>query len=207
MNILITGATGFIGSHFMEFCLDKGDVWGNWWKGEDQERLRDIKDKINLVECDVTNYEQVYNMIEKSKPDKIFHLAAQSSPFVSWKKPFETIVANMGGTINIYEAVRKLKLDPVTVVAGSSDEYGQFPEDGTKVDESYRLKPLNVYAISKVGQDQLSHQYFHSYKMKNVCIRIFNTTGTKKTGDVTSDFAKQIAEIELGLRVLKQQET
>ena len=131
-------------------------------------------------------------------PDKVFHLAAQSYPTVSWERPYETIETNINGTIAVFEAVKKARMlndenyDPMIVVACSSAEYGEtlnkLSGDKVYVKETEPLLPLHPYGVSKVGQDLISFQYFMNDKIKCIRARIFNSTGTRKTNDVTSDF-------------------
>ena len=131
----------------------------------------------------------------------IFHLAAQSFVPASWRLPAETFAVNAVGQINLFEAVRDLKLDPRIQIAGSSEEYGQVHPDEVPMKETNPLRPLSPYAVSKVAQDLLGYQYFMSYGLKAVRTRGFNHTGPRR-GDVfvTSNFARQIAEIEKGKR-------
>jgi GDP-4-dehydro-6-deoxy-D-mannose reductase len=133
-------------------------------------------------------------------PDAIFHLAAQSFVPSSWSAPSDTVLSNLSGQINLFEAVRALGLDPVIQIACSSEQYGLVLPDEVPIKETNPLRPLSPYAVSKVGQDFLGYQYFQSYGLKVVRTRGFNHTGPRR-GDVfvTSNFARQIARIELGL--------
>jgi len=202
MKILITGITGFIGSHLAEYCLKKPDaeVYGTIMShhlGDELRRIKVIKDKIELLECDLTNRVGVARVLEKIKPDKIFHLAAQSFVPVSWKSPEDTLYNNIISELNIFEVVREMKLEPVIVIACSSEEYGLISKDELPIKETNPLRPLSPYAVSKIGQEKLAFQYHHSYGLKTVLTRFFNTEGPRRGQDfVTSNFAKQIAEIE-----------
>jgi GDP-4-dehydro-6-deoxy-D-mannose reductase len=195
MKIMITGAAGFIGGFLVKSCLNAGcSVLGLGisepanWDGGSFERC-DIRDAIRLTKL-VTSFQ----------PDRIFHLAAQSYPTVSLEQPRETMDINAGGTINLFESVRALPKMPMVVVACSSAEYGPVEAANLPVREDHPLRPLHPYGVSKVAQDLLAAQYFANYKIPCVRIRIFNTTGPGKLGDVCSDFAKRAVEIELGLR-------
>lgn len=137
-------------------------------------------------------------IIADFKPDQIFHLAAQSYPTVSWVRPQETMDTNINGTVNIFEAVKSVRVldgsyDPMVVVACSSAEYGQTLNEieDPYVVETAQLKPLHPYGVSKVGQDLLSFQYFMNDHIRCIRARIFNSTGTRKVNDVTSDFTKR----------------
>ena len=195
MKIMITGAAGFIGGFLAKHSVDAGcTVLGiglnepESWAGTSFER------------CDVRDAGRLSQMVSSYKPDRIFHLAAQSYPTVSLERPLETIESNVGGTVNLFEAVRKLDTPPVVVVACSSAEYGPVEAADLPVREDHPLRPLHPYGVSKVGQDLLAAQYFANYKIPCVRIRIFNTTGPGKLGDVCSDLARRAVEIEMGLR-------
>jgi GDP-4-dehydro-6-deoxy-D-mannose reductase len=138
--------------------------------------------------------------LEESRPDVIFHLAAQSFVPSSWTAPGDTVLSNVSGQINLFEAIRGLDLDPVVQIACSSEEYGMVLPDEVPIRETNPLRPLSPYAVSKVGQDLLGYQYFQSFGLKAIRTRGFNHTGPRR-GDVfvTSNFARQVARIELGL--------
>jgi len=204
MKILITGITGFIGSHLAEYCLQKPDlkVYGTVLShhlGDELNRIEHIKDKIELLECNLTNRVAVTRVLESSRPDKIFHLTAQSFVPSSWKSPEDTLFNNIISELNILEVVRELKLNPVIVIACSSEEYGLVFGNELPLKEDNPLRPLSPYAVSKIAQEKLAFQYHQSYGLKTVLTRFFNTEGPRRGQDfVTSNFAKQIAEIEKG---------
>ncbi len=199
MRVLITGITGFVGSHLADFLLKKGDIeiYGiERWRSK-TENIEHIKNRIALMGCDIRDASSVKKLIEKIKPDKIFHLAAQSFVPTSWHAPQETLTTNIIGELNVFEAVRELEINPVIQIAGSSEEYGLVEEDELPVKETNPLRPLSPYAVSKVGQDLLGYQYYKSYGLNIIRTRGFNHCGPRR-GEVfvCSDFAKQIAKIE-----------
>lgn len=199
MRVLITGITGFVGSHLADYLLEKGDIeiYGiERWRSN-TENIEHIKDRIKLIECDIRDSSSVDKVIKQVKPDKIFHLAAQSFVLSSWHAPAETLSTNIIGELNLFEAVRNSDSDPVIQIAGSSEEYGLVKEDETPIKETNQLRPLSPYGVSKVGQDMLAYQYARSYGIKAVVTRAFNHSGPRR-GEVfvVSNFAKQIAEIE-----------
>ena len=203
MNVLITGITGFVGSHLAEYLLKKKDVnvYGMMrWRSK-TDNIEHIKNQIQFLECDLRDTTSVEKAIETCKPEKIFHLAAQSFVPTSWHAPQETLTTNIIGQLNIFEACRNIGINPWIQIACSSEEYGMVYENEVPIKETNPLRPLSPYAVSKVGQDFLGYQYFASYKMKVVRTRGFNHTGPRR-GDVfvESTFAKQIAEIEKGLK-------
>lgn len=201
MKVLITGIAGFVGSHLAEFLLKKKGVrvYGidRWLSRLDN--IQHIKNKIELIDCDLTDPFSTHSQIEKVKPDLIFHLAAQSFVPTSWHAPHDTLTTNIIGQLNIFESVRKLKLKTKIQIACSSEEYGLVYKNEVPIKESNPLRPLSPYAVSKVGQDLLGYQYYQSYKMFIVRTRGFNHTGPRRGEHfVTSNFAKQIAMIENG---------
>ena len=202
MKVLITGITGFVGSHLAEFLLRRKDarIYGiERWRSRG-ENIDRIKNLLSVVECDIRDASSVRKIVSEIKPDRIFHLAAQSFVPTSWTAPTETLSTNIVGQLNIFEAVRQENLNPRIQVAGSSEEYGAVEPQDIPIKEDVPLRPLSPYAVSKVGQDLLGYQYFKSYGMHIVRTRGFNHSGPRR-GDVfaESNFAKQIAEIEGGL--------
>jgi GDP-4-dehydro-6-deoxy-D-mannose reductase len=203
MRVLITGVTGFAGSHLADLCLTKKnvDLYGIIrWRSR-TENIEHIWDKIKLLECDLRDATSTRDAIEEVRPDYIFHLAAQSFVPTSWKAPTESLVTNIIGQLNVFEAVRKIDLRCRIQIACSSEEYGMVYPNETPIKETNPLRPLSPYAVSKVGQDMLGYQYYMSYKTDVVRTRGFNHTGPRRPAIfVASDFAKQLVDIERGLR-------
>lgn len=202
MRALITGITGFVGSHLAEHLLANGDeVYGTTRWRSSLDNINNIKNSIKLVETDIRDSYSVEKAIRTVEPDVIFHLAAQSFVHTSFHAPQETLFTNIIGAVNLLEAVRTSKIDPVIQIAGSSEEYGLVKPEETPIKETNQLRPLSPYGVSKVAEDMLAYQYHKSYGVKTVITRAFNHEGPRR-GDVfsTSNFAKQIAEIEKGLK-------
>jgi len=195
----ITGACGFMGSHLVDFLTEQGHEVSGIYFGP-VNLIDEIKNKNNLIECDIRNGKELEKILAKYKPDHIYHLAAQSYPTVSWRQPIHTMDVNANGTINLFETVKKLKLNCRILNAGSSAEYGKtlFNSKYLPATEEAPLQPLHPYGISKVAQEGIAFQYFENFQMNNVTLRIFNTTGPRKIDDVCSDFTKQIALVNLG---------
>jgi len=228
LRALITGITGFAGSHLAEYLLIRGDVevYGacRWrsrldnlsdlarqghlnLRGVDavirnETELRASADPraVNLLQGDMADPYQMKALVEVVKPDRIFHLAAQSFVPTSWSAPAETFSINTIGQIHLFEAVRMTGIDPLIQIAGSSEEYGLVHPDEVPIKESNPFRPLSPYAVSKVAQELLAYQYHRSYGLKVVVTRGFNHTGPRH-GPVLScsSFARQIAEIEAEL--------
>ena len=196
MNVMITGAAGFIGGFLGKHCTEAGSpVLGidirepqhGWAAGE-------------FELCDVRDSRRLSGLVSRFQPQRIFHLAAQSYPIVSVQRPLETIDTNVGGTISLFESLHNAGILPVVVVACSSAEYGPVAECDLPVREDHPLKPLHPYGVSKVAQDLLAAMYFTNYSIPAIRIRIFKTTGPGKLDDVCSDLTRRAIEIELGIR-------
>ena len=204
MRVLITGVAGFVGSHMVEYALaacPEAIVFGadRWLTRRDN--IAHLMGRFEFREFDMTDYGSTLALMREARPDLVFHLAAQSFVPTSWKAPSETLTTNIMGELHVFEAVRELGIDPAIQIACSSEEYGLVLPEETPIKETNPLRPLSPYGVSKVGQDMLGYQYHKSYGMRIVRTRAFNHTGPRR-GEVfaTSAFAKQIAEIEAGVR-------
>jgi len=204
MNVLITGITGFAGSHLADYLLARHPdvrVHGTVrWRSR-MDNIAHLQGKIQLHEADLKDIVSLKKALAAARPDRIFHLAAQSFVPTSWKLPAETFMINAVGEVNLFEAVLDLGLEPRVQVAGSSEEYGHVNPDEVPMKETNPLRPLSPYAVSKVAQDLLAYQYWKSYGLQTVRTRGFNHTGPRR-GEVfvTSNFARQVAEVEKGRR-------
>jgi GDP-4-dehydro-6-deoxy-D-mannose reductase len=203
-RVLITGVTGFAGSHLVDFLLTRGDceIHGIWrWRSR-TENIEHLKPgDMTLHECDLRDAASTSDTLAKVKPDWIFHLAAQSFVPTSWVAPTESLTTNILAQVNIFEAVRRMGLKPRIQLACSSEEYGMVHPDETPIRETNPLRPLSPYAVSKVAQDLLGYQYWMSWKVDSVRTRGFNHEGPRRGPVfVASDFAKQIADIERGTK-------
>jgi GDP-4-dehydro-6-deoxy-D-mannose reductase len=203
MRVLITGITGFVGSHLADYALAQGaGVYGSSrWRSK-TDNIEHIRDRITLVECDLRDLSSVHHLLELTAPDWVFHLAAQSFVQASWHAPAETLTTNAISQVNLLEAIRARGGNPPRfLVIGSSEEYGLVYDEELPINESQPLRPLSPYAVSKVTQDLMGYQYFKSYHLPIVRARAFNHEGPRR-GDVfvTSNFARQIAEIEIDRR-------
>jgi GDP-4-dehydro-6-deoxy-D-mannose reductase len=203
MRVLITGFTGFVGSHLAEYLVAREDVevFGTHrWRSR-MDNVEHLRDRVRFVECDLRDPGAVRRVLRDVRPERIFHLAAQSYVPTSWLTPVETLSVNVLGQLNLFEAMRELDLPARIHIAGSSEEYGLVLPDEIPIREDSPLRPLSPYAVSKVAQDMLAYQYWQSYRFHVVRTRGFNHTGPRR-GEVfvTSNFARQIAQIEKGVR-------
>ncbi|OGO43578.1 MAG: GDP-mannose 4,6-dehydratase [Chloroflexi bacterium RBG_16_58_8] len=203
---MITGITGFVGSHLADYILDNvpdTPVYGLARWRSPLDNVRHILDRVTLVYGDLLDMPSLKAVLSGHRPDIIFHLAAQSYVPFSFTSPVVTLQTNVIGTCNLLEAVKELKLadgyDPVVHVCSSSEVYGQVREDEVPITEDVPFRPASPYAVSKVAEDRLAYQYWLSWKIKTVTTRMFTHTGPRR-GEVfvTSNFAKQIAAIEAG---------
>jgi len=208
-NVLITGITGMVGSHLADYLLAHTDweIYGmcRWRSPLDNvehllERVNN-KDRIHFLDGDLTDYISLTHVITKSKPDFVFHLAAQSYPATSFTSPIHTLDTNILGTERLLEALRANKdVDPVIHVCSSSEVFGRVPQEKLPIGEECSFHPASPYSISKIGTDLISRFHAEAYGQKCISTRMFTHTGPRR-GDVfaESSFAKQIAMIEAGL--------
>ncbi|EJL25374.1 GDP-D-mannose dehydratase [Caulobacter sp. AP07] len=205
---LITGVTGMVGSHMLDFLLEQTDwdIYGmcRWRSPLDniQGHLDRInaKDRVHIVYGDLRDYLSINDVVVKSQPDYVFHLAAQSFPKTSFDSPLDTFETNIQGTAHVLEALRLNDSKAVVHVCASSEIFGRVPQEKLPIDEECTFHPASPYAISKVGTDLVGRYYAEAYGMTVMTTRMFTHTGPRR-GDVfaESTFAKQIAMIEAGL--------
>lgn len=197
MKALITGITGFVGSHLADYLIDKEGVEVHGIK-RPRSRIEFLRYDVHYHEGDITDYSSVANIIAKVGPDFIFHLAAQSFVPLSWTAPRPTLETNIIGTLNILEAARETPLETIVQLAGSSEEYGLVIPEECPITEEQPLRPQSPYGVSKVATDLLGQQYHRSYGTKVIITRAFNHTGPRRGDDfICSKIAKQLALIKL----------
>jgi len=201
LRILITGHSGFVGKHLIEYLSrDKSHVFF----GIDLKKSStgtDIGDS-ELIEqkADLSDRKEAGEIIRKFKPDQIYHLAAQSSVSYSWKDPVGTFRSNVFGGINLLESIRETSPGTGMLVICTAEEYGEI-KDGRAIIESDKIYPENPYAVSKTAMDFISTIYHRAYGLNIMVARSFNHIGPGQSeGFVCSDFARQISLIEAGLQ-------
>ncbi len=202
-RVLITGINGFAASHLADYIIDNHpdvELHGSIRWNCNQDNISHIIDKINIHHCELTDYHSVRKTIDESKPDKIFHLAAQSYVGQSWSMPEIYFETNVIGTLNLLEALREYKLNPLIHISGSGEEYGLVYENEIPIDESNPLRPVNPYAVSKVAQGLLGYEHYKSYGQNIIRTRTFNHEGARRYNVFAiGSFAYQIVRIEKGL--------
>jgi GDP-mannose 4,6-dehydratase len=207
-TVLITGITGFVGSHLAEYILTQSPntrlVGLVRWRSP-KDNIRHILDRVHLCYGDLLDLSSLRTLLVEYRPDIIFHLAAQSYVDFSFRVPASTLENNVIGTCNLLQAIKDLKsdsgYDPIIHVCSSSEVYGQVQENEVPIKEDNPFRPASPYAVSKVAEDMLAFQYWLSWKIKTIRTRMFTHTGPRR-GEVfvTSNFAKQVAAIEAELR-------
>ena len=203
----ITGITGMVGSHLADYIIDNT----NWdiiglvrWRSplENISHLLSFinqKNRIKLVYGDLRDSISIDKAINDSRPDNVFHLAAQSFPKTSFDAPLDTMDINVQGTNRLLEACKKYAPEAYIHVCSSSEVFGRVSKEKLPIDEECTFHPASPYAISKVGTDLLARFYAEAYNMNVISTRMFTHTGPRR-GDVfaESSFAKQIALAECG---------
>lgn len=202
-NVLITGITGFVGSHLADFLLENADcrIFGLKRPNSTLRNIHHIQDKITMINGDLIDQTSLRNALRISKPDEIYHLGALSWVTPSWNMPAAYMEVNAVGTINLFEAIRALGLKPRILTSCTPEEYGDVPEELIPITEETRIAPVNPYAASKVAQDVVCQVYHASYGFEVIRTRAFNHEGSRRDvlGALAS-FAHQIARIEKGLQ-------
>lgn len=206
---LITGITGMVGSHLADFLLENTDwdIYGMCrWRSplDNVEHLLDRanrKDRLFFINGDLNDYISLQNAVDESKPDYVFHLAAQSYPTTSFASPIGTLDTNILGTERLLEALKRCSgIDPYIHVCSSSEVFGRVPKEKLPINEECSFHPASPYSISKIGTDLIGRFHSEAYGQKVMTTRMFTHTGPRR-GDVfaESTFAKQIAMIEQGM--------
>ncbi len=225
-NILITGSNGFIGSHLIDYCINKNytifaldrpsasfrNVYHyllkeNNYKNQEKTKFLDEniliksnRENLKFLECDLKNRKLLEKIIIHLKPKYIFHLGAQPYIKPSWEDPVNTMEINVIGTLNVFEPLKKFKINSRVVVACTSAEFGTTTSEINRpLREEDPLKAVHPYGISKIAAELLARQYWINFGIESVVTRFFNQTGPRRMNDVTSDFIRKIVLIELGL--------
>jgi GDP-4-dehydro-6-deoxy-D-mannose reductase len=198
MRVLITGVAGFVGRHLAAHLFARGghDVWGLARAGRELEGL---DERVRLLVADLTDRPSVEAAIAEARPDAVYHLASQASVKRSFDSPLETLQNNIVGQVHLLDACVSSVPNARILVVGSNEEYGLTEPGELPIRESKELRPVSPYAVSKVTQDMLGHQYFRARGLRVIRARPFTHIGPGQApGFVTTDFAMQLAQMELG---------
>ena len=209
MKVLITGITGFVGSHMADYLLKNVpdvEIFGmRRWRSrfENVSHLYQL-DNVTFLEGDLSDRSSISKILYEVEPDVVYHFAAQSFPESSFKTPTYTLNTNVIGTTNLLEELRlaqdRIKLSPVIVSVSSSEVYGNPEPDEVPIKESNPIRAANPYSISKVGHDLMSQYYYDAFRLKIIITRMFSHEG-KRRGKIfaLSSFAYQVVQNEKGL--------
>ena len=202
MKTLITGCAGFAGSHLAEYLLDQSEeVIALVSPNEDLENVRQIEKHLQISRADLRDFDSLLEVLKSSRPQRIYHLAAFSSPSESFESPDLTYQVNFTGTLNLLSAWLRVGMDCRFLLVSSAEVYGSVPPEKLPMREGMELRPVNPYAGSKAAAEILALQFFQSYGLPIVRVRPFNHTGPRQSSNfVCSKLALQAAEIDLGLR-------
>lgn len=202
-RVLITGITGFAGSHLMDYLLENTDyeVYGMKRVNSSLRNIHHALERITLLDADLLDETSLIRLLQKVQPDQIYHLGALSWVSPSWNMPAVYMQTNAIGTINLFEAMRVTGCKARVLTSATPEEFGDVPKELLPITEETRIKPINPYAASKAAQDMVCITYHESYGIDIVRTRAFNHEGPRrdKHGAIAS-FAYQIARIEAGLQ-------
>ena len=203
---LISGITGQDGSYLAELLLDKGykvhgiirrvaleDATHRLW------RLRNILQDLTLHAASLESYASLFKIVQKVKPDELYHLAAQSYVVYSFEDEFSTLNTNINGTHYILSAAKEFSKNLKFYFAGSSEMFGkvkQIPQD-----ESTPFHPRSPYGISKTAGHYLTRNYREAYKLHASTGILFNHESPRRGFEfVTRKISFAIARIKKGLQ-------
>lgn len=207
-RILITGITGFVGSHMADFILglenssSEYELFGTKrWHLSRMDNVAHIEDRIRWVDCNLVDPIGARDMIDAVRPDVIFHFASESFVSPSWGHPSQYMSVNYNATVNLLDALRHIGSDCRVHIPGSGEEYGDVHEDELPITEQSVLRPVNPYAVSKIAQDLIGYTYFRSYGTRVFRTRAFNHEGPRRDKVFGIPwYAYQVARIEAGLQ-------
>ena len=209
MKVLITGITGFVGSHMADYLLKNVpdvEIFGmRRWRSrfENVSHLYQL-DNVTFLEGDLSDRSSISKILYEVKPDVVYHFAAQSFPESSFKTPVSTLNTNVIGTTNLLEELRlaqeRIMLSPVIISVSSSEVYGNPEPDEVPIKETNPIRAANPYSISKVGHDLMSQYYYEAFDLKMIITRMFSHEGSRR-GKIfaLSSFAYQVVQNEKGL--------
>ena len=202
-KVLITGIAGSGGSHLAEYIANNHpevEIHGLAYSRSTRLNLKILGNKIVRHESDLMDFGSVFSVLDKVRPDAIFHLAAFANVRASFLTPNTFLSNNILGTSNLFEAIRAIQLDPIIQLCSTSEVYGQIDPNDAPIKENAPLRPVSPYAVSKATQDLLGWSYYASYQMRIIRTRMFTYLNPRRSDLFASSFAKQVAWIERDLQ-------
>lgn len=208
MKVLVTGGTGFVGSHILdELILRKRSnpelqiYASRRYHLSRRDKVLHIGKEVSWVDCDVTDSVAVNKVFSEISPDWCLHMASESFVSPSWNHPSRYMSVNYNGTLNVLEAIKNFAPKCRILIPGSGEEYGDIHEEELPIDEFTPLRPVNPYAVTKIAQDLISYVYFRSFGINAIRLRTFNHEGPRREHYFgIASYAYQIAKIETGLQ-------
>ncbi len=201
MRVLLTGIAGFAGSHLAEWLVRDPGIEVHGVVHRHDRRIAHLAGQLHLHRGDLRNALWVGEVVETVRPDYTLHLAAWSDVGGSWQQPWATYELNVQCQLNLLEALRRRQPACRTLIVSSNEIYGLVDPAELPMNETTPFRPNSPYGVSKLTQDMMALQYFNSHHLPTIRARSFNHLGPGQSDDfAASAFARQIAEIELGLR-------
>ena len=218
LKILVTGGTGFVGSHILDRLvhrrdtdLEKIEIYATRrYHLSRRDKVEHLEEKVIWLDCDLTESIATTQLIRSIQPDEIYHMAAESFVSPSWAHPIRYMDVNYNGTVNILDAIRNYSPKTKILLPGSGEEYGLVLPTNLPITSSTELQPVNPYAVSKIAQDLIGYVYFKSYGLNVIRLRTFNHEGPRREKYFgIASFCYQIARMEAGLqeKILKVGDT
>lgn len=198
MRALVTGIGGFAGRYLLRHLSSQGDeVLGLARAGD----ASDLPEDLPLFSANLLDREAVDHAVRSAKPDVVYHLAALSSTLDSLADPWATVGNNLQAQMNLLESLVRQAPAARVLVISSSEVYGRVEAHHLPTGEDAPIRPFTPYALSKVGQDAMGYMYFAQRGVPVVRVRPFSHTGPGQDARFAiPNFARQVAEIEAGLR-------
>ena len=203
MKVLVTGITGFAGSHLSAYLRGEGiEVSGLDLRPASEEFNAGFGDAPPPVHCcDLADSGRVAEVLARERPEAVVHLAARAQVAGAWEDAVAITQSNAVCTQSLMQAIHQAVPQARVLLISSSEVYGKVPPEQMPIDEQTPLKPNNPYSASKVAQEYIGLQYFHAFGAPIVIARPFNHIGPGQKGNfVVPAFASQLAEMEAGLR-------
>ena len=200
-KILITGFSGFVARHFIEYMVNNQldvEIWGLDINSPSYP-LEEYQKSINIFfeKMDLLNQVQLKEFLVKVRPNYILHLASFSSVAYSWENPRLSFTNNTNIFLNLVQAVKELDIKCRILSVGSSEEYGNYKEEDLPLKEDYSLNPSSPYAVARVSQEMLSKLFVKNFGMDIIMTRSFNHIGPwQDSRFVIASFIEKILEIK-----------